>query len=85
MQTVAIWEDDETNRKVSLRIDYEVDANGVTLSNITPTQVEFPAEQRSIRVWTEAGRQMLVKQLRQSGSLEQVVAGLENELLTTVS
>ena len=78
----SVWEDDETNRKVELLVDYSQDEAGVTISEITPIKVTFldpvtKAADRSVGVWTKAGRAMLVTQFRAAGrieSLEQEIA-----------
>ena len=83
MQTIAVWEDEEINRKVSLAVDYEVGPAGITIQGVTPQQVEFPGQQRTIRVWTDAGRRILAEQFANSPGRDAVIANLEDELLTT--
>ncbi len=77
----SVWEDDESNRKIELLVDYSQDESGVTINEITPTKVTFidpatKADIRSIGVWTKAGRSMLVSQFRAAGRVE----GLEQEI-----
>ncbi len=80
----SVWEDDETNRKVELLVNYSQSDAGVTIDDITPTKVTFldPATKaaiRSIGVWTKTGRSMLVKQFRAAGrfaALEQEITAL---------
>jgi hypothetical protein len=84
----SVWEDDETNRKVELLVDYSHDEAGVTINEITPIKVTFlcpttKAAIRSIGVWTKTGRTVLANQFRATGrieSLEQEIAsgGLAN-------
>ncbi len=78
----SVWEDDETNRKVELLVNYSHDESGVAINEITPIKVTFidPATRsalRSIGVWTKTGRALLVNQFRAAGrieSLEQEIA-----------
>jgi len=77
----SVWEDDETNRKVELLVNYSQDDAGVTIEDITPTKVTFrdPATKsdvRSIGIWTKTGRAILVRQFRAAGR----VAALEQEI-----
>ncbi|MEX0818696.1 MAG: hypothetical protein WD070_03855 [Pirellulaceae bacterium] len=70
----SVWEDDETNRKVELLVDYSHHEAGVTINEITPIKVTFldPATKaavRSIGVWTKTGRTMLANQFRDAGRL----------------
>jgi hypothetical protein len=84
----SVWEDDETNRKVEMLVDYSHSEAGVTIHEITPIKVTFhcPTTKsivRSIGVWTKTGRAMLANQFRLAGrieSLEQEIAsgGLAN-------
>jgi len=78
----CVWEDDETNRKVELLVNYSQDDAGVTIEDITPTKVTFldpatKAEQRSIGIWTKTGRKILVRQFRSAGRVE----ALEQDLV----
>ena len=77
----SVWEDDETNRKVELLVNYSLNEAGVTINEITPIKVTFldPATQaivRSIGVWTKAGRTLLANRVRAAGHLE----SLEQEI-----
>ena len=77
----SVWEDDETNRKVELLVDYSQNDAGVTIGEITPIKVTFldPATKatiRSIGVWTKAGRAMLANQFRST----ERIAGLQQEI-----
>ena len=79
----SVWEDDETNRKVELFVNYSHSEGGITINEITPTKVTFlhPATKtavRSIGVWTKTGRALLASQLRAAGILEV----LEQEILS---
>ena len=78
----SVWEDDETNRKVELLVNYSQNNAGVTIDDITPTKVTFldPATKaavRSIGIWTKTGRQILVRQFRAAGRIE----SLEQEIV----
>ncbi len=77
----SVWEDDETNRKVELLVNFSHSDAGVTIDDITPTKVSFldPATKnviRSIGIWTKTGRAMLVRQFQAAGRVE----ALEQEL-----
>ena len=78
----SVWEDDETNRKVELLVNYSQGDAGVTIDDITPTKITFldsatKAEVRSIGIWTKTGRKILVRQLRAAGRFE----ALEQEIV----
>lgn len=71
----SVWEDDETNRKVELLVNFSQNDAGVTIDDITPTKVTFldPATKsdvRSIGIWTKTGRKILVRQFRAAGHME---------------
>jgi len=77
----SVWEDDESNRKVELLVDYSKNDSGVSITEITPIKVTFvdpatKADVRSIGVWTKTGRAMLANQFRAAGQ----VASLEQEI-----
>lgn len=78
----SVWEDDETNRKVELLVNYSQNESGITINEITPIKVTFhcPTTKevlRTIGVWTKTGRAMLANQFHAAGriqSLEQEIA-----------
>lgn len=80
MQTVAVWEDEDTNRKVSLEIDYKVDNLGMAISKVTPQHVEFSLG-RKVGVWTRTGRELLHRQFRESKQYDRVMSQIEECLL----
>ncbi len=77
----AAWEDDETNRRVDLIVNYSLEEAGVAINGLTPTKVTFldPAtnnELRSIGVWTSAGRRILERQFRATAQFEAIRAAI---------
>ena len=70
----ATWEDAENNRQVELVVNYRLDATRVEIGDVTPTRVNFLCPTsgptvRSIGVWTNGGRRVLSRQLKDSGRL----------------
>jgi hypothetical protein len=70
----ATWEDEEASRQVELVVNYQLDAERVDISDVTPTRVTFLCPKtrkplRSVRVWTKSGRQLLARQLAAAGRL----------------
>lgn len=68
----ATWEDAEASRHVELVVNYCLDTKRVDIDSVTPTRVTFfcpksKQPQRSIRVWTEGGRKLLVRQAAAAG------------------
>ncbi len=70
MQMSTRWEDEENNRTIHLHIDTQVDSSAPA---ITPVRVDFTAQNRSIGVWTEAGKNFLRRQLEFSGQLDEIL------------
>jgi hypothetical protein len=78
----ATWEDAENNRRVELVVNYRLDATRVEINDVTPTRVTFLCPTsgnptRSIGVWTNGGRRVLSRQIKDSGrlnSLKQEIA-----------
>ncbi|MCA9269829.1 MAG: hypothetical protein KDA41_15215 [Planctomycetales bacterium] len=63
----ANWEDEENNRIVELWVEYERHPETPRISSVTPAAVTFvdsitKAPLRKIRVWTAAGRRLLLSQ-----------------------
>ncbi len=61
------WEDEENNRIVELAVEYRLEASQLDVESVTPATVMFVDPQsaqplRKIKVWTEAGRKMLLRQ-----------------------
>ena len=85
----SVWEDDETNRKVELLVDYSLQGEAITINQITPTRVTFidPATKsdiRSIGIWTKTGRSMLVQKLRAAGRVDSLQQEIAQRHLATV-
>lgn len=60
------WSDDAKRRQVELNIDYTVEGESVYIHRITPVKVHFPGQNRTVRVHTAAGRELLVSAFQQS-------------------
>src|SRR6187402_2713960 len=89
----ATWEDAENNRRVELVVNYQLDATRVQINDVTPTRVTFLCptsgnETRTIGVWTNGGRRVLSRQVKQSGRLEalksEIAAGQVVEIKHTL-
>jgi len=70
----ATWEDEENNRRVELVVNHRLDATRVDVNDVTPTRVTFlcptsGSPLRSIGVWTDGGRRVLVRQIAAAGRL----------------
>ena len=80
----ATWEDEENNRLVELVVNHRLDATQVDIADVTPTRVTFLCPTsgkplRSIGVWTNGGRRVLLRQLVAGGRLatlpQEIAAG----------
>ena len=85
MQTTAVWEDEDHNRKVTLRVKYELEAAGVTVVDTTPIQIEFPLQNRSVQIWTRSAQEMLLRQLHEAGEFHNLVGQVEDLLAVSAS
>jgi len=68
------WEDEENNRVVDFRVDYELIDEMVRIDSITPLQVAFLCPEttelnRQVGVHTEKGRAVLVRQFLACGQM----------------
>lgn len=80
------WEDEENNRQVAFSVEYTRGAEAIEIGKLTPKTVTFFCPEsksvvRSIGVWTDKGRDLLVSQLRESGQL----AVIEQEIDTSLA
>lgn len=77
----ANWEDEDNNRRVAMRVEYDLEAGRVRVGGVTPTRVSFLDEARQITreigVWTEKGRQLLAREAQAHGWNDQLVAKIE--------
>ena len=86
MNTVqAHWEDEENNRRVEFAVDAVRGDGGLEIRSLTPQRVTFVCphtndDLRSVGVWTETGRQLLVDQLHNSGSFNDLEQQIESGL-----
>ena len=85
----ASWEDEENNRIVWLSVQYTIDGQEVAIESVTPRSVTFidPATKkptRSIKVWTDAGRKLLLKQYSQHVGLDRLQLAVEQHLAALV-
>lgn len=75
------WEDEENNRRVAIRLGYEIENGQVAVRSVTPTQVSFLDEARQIvramSVWTDKGRQLLAREAEAQGWTQAMVAKIE--------
>jgi len=80
------WEDEENNRTVELSVAYRIDNDRLEIDEITPSSISFFDPQtkqfvRKIRVWTEAGRQLLSRTYQQHVGADHLRSQIEEELL----
>ena len=79
------WEDDENNRQVALSVEFTQKEDSIEIAKLTPKQVTFlcpesKSPMRSIGVWTDKGRDLLVNQLRESGHLATIEREIDGSL-----
>ena len=64
------WEDDENNRLVELSVQYCINNDEVVVEQVTPAAITFidaaRTPTRQMKVWTDAGRRVLLRQHAQS-------------------
>lgn len=85
----ANWEDEENNRLVELSVEYQLADDRLEVERVTPTAVSFLDPQngqvvRKIKVWTETGRRMLLRQYRESVGSEHLQQQLDAHLAENV-
>lgn len=68
--TQMTWEDDDNNRQVRFRVDYNVGTSDIEIVDVVPTEVAFTKNNTTIGVHTDKGRLMLKSQLASSGRFE---------------
>lgn len=66
--TQMTWEDDDNNRQVRFRVDFNVGKSDIEIVDVVPTEVAF--EDKTIGVHTEKGRLMLKSQMAAAGRFE---------------
>ena len=79
------WEDEENNRQVAFSVEYTRKNDSIAIEKLTPKQVTFLCPEsknplRTIGVWTDGGRDLLVSQLRESGQLTQMEQEIDGSL-----
>lgn len=79
------WEDEENNRQVALSVEYTRKDDTIEIAKLTPKQVTFLCPEsktplRSIGVWTDKGRDLLVNQLHKSGHLAKIEQEIDGSL-----
>lgn len=85
MGTVQMtWEDEENNRQVRLTAEYSVASDSLTIRSITPTQVSFLCPTsgdalRTVRVWTDKGRELLARAFRGSDQFDALLTELAEQ------
>ena len=84
----SVWEDDETNRKIEVVVDYSLIGEVVQVHGITPKKVTFHEAEtnsviRAIGVWTKKGRDVVVRQMSAKGAVEQLQQEIAESQLAT--
>ena len=77
------WEDEENNRCVELDVEFQLVDGRAEISSVTPTQISFSANSpragRTLRVWTQTGRALLVRQAVAAGRICELQKDLATE------
>lgn len=73
----ANWEDEESNRIIELAVEYRLDGEETVLVDITPISVTFVEAEsqvptRTIKIWTDTARRLLMRAVHERGGLEWV-------------
>ncbi len=75
------WEDEENNRRVAMRVEYDLLDGHVRIGGVTPTRVSFLDEARQITreigVWTDKGRALLAREAEANGWSSTLVSKIE--------
>jgi len=84
-QIETSWEDEENNRQVSFTVQYTREENSIAIEKLTPKQVTFLCPEsksplRTIGVWTDKGRDLLVNQLNESEHLATIKQEIDASL-----
>lgn len=83
------WEDEDNNRIVELAVEYRLDAGQLDVETVTPAAVVFvdahtAQPTRKIKVWTAAGRRMLLKQYQNAAGADHLQQQLDAVLTEAV-
>ncbi len=79
------WEDDENNRIVELSVRYRVDGDSVSIESVTPASVTFVEAEsgkpvRKIRIHTQTGQRMLLRQFESKVGMEELHTEVSSNL-----
>ena len=77
------WEDDDNNRQVRFRVDFTTADSNIEIVEIVPTEVAF-ADNTTIGVHTDKGRQLLVDQIVRSGRMETLKTEIAEQQVASV-
>jgi hypothetical protein len=82
------WEDEENNRSVSFSVSYKHGNDTTEIIDVTPASISFRCPQsgevqRSIRIHTAAGRNMLANQIRSSNRWDGLVGEIQGNKLAS--
>lgn len=86
MHTIeANWEDEENNRRVAFSVDACRRGDQLEIRSLTPKRITFLSPDtklaiRSMGVWTDRGRELLIEQLHKSGRLTDLEQQIESGL-----
>ena len=71
--TIAVWEDEENNRKVQYSVDYAIENGTIEIVTVTPRQVDFTCDSKnSVGVHTRKGKTLLAEKIIAAGHLNQI-------------
>ncbi len=76
---VTKWEDEENNRNVQYSVNYTIESDGIEIVDVTPRQVDFVGQERSVGVHTTKGRIHLAEKIKQSGHIDLIKQQIANK------
>ena len=81
--TLCTWEDETSNRQIQFSVDYTIENGAVAIRTVTPVKVSFVCPEsntvrRSVSVHTDAARQLLADQFRNSMGYERLASAIAN-------
>ncbi len=87
---IATLEDEENNRQIQFAVNYTANDGQVEIANVTPTQVSFlcpttKTHQRSVRVHTDSGRNILAQYFHAKSDLERLALEIADQVQGTIS
>ena len=79
--TLCTWEDETSSRHIQFSVEYSIESGAIAIKTVTPHKVSFVTEgtvERSVGVHTDAGRNMLAEQFRNSPAWAKLPGAIAN-------